>query len=54
MYAYRPLNKTNKKVFLDESNETLDRAMNKYDNIFLAGDLNIDTRDKSKDTNNYL
>ena len=54
MYAYRPLNKTNKKVFLDESNETLDRAMSKYDNIFLAGDLNIDTRDKSKDTNNYL
>ena len=54
MYAYRPLSKTNKKVFLDESNETLDRAMNKYDNIFLAGDLNIDTRDKSKDTNNYL
>ena len=54
MYAYRPLNKTNKKVFLDESNETLDRAVNKYDNIFSAGDLNIDTRDKSKNTNNYL
>ena len=28
--------------------------MNKYDNIFPAGDLNIDTGDKSKDTNNYL
>ena len=28
--------------------------MNKYDNIFLAGDLNIYTGDKSKDTNNYL
>ena len=28
--------------------------MNKYDFIFLAGDLNIHTGDKSKDTNNYL
>ena len=54
MYAYRPPNETNKKVVFDELNETLDKAVNKYDNIFLAGDLNIDTRDKSKDTNNYL
>ena len=45
---------TNKKVFFDELNETLNKAVNKYDNIFLAGDLNIDTGDKSKDTNNYL
>ena len=28
--------------------------MNKHDNFFLTGDLNIDTKDKSKDTNNYL
>ena len=54
MYAYRPPNETNKKVVFDELNETLDKAVSKYDNIFLAGDLNIDTRDKSKDTNNYL
>ena len=54
MYAYRPPNETNKKVFFDELNETLNKAVNKYDNIFLAGDLNIDTGDKSKDTNNYL
>ena len=33
---------------------TLDKAVNKYDNIFIAGDLNIGTGDKSKDTNNYL
>ena len=54
MQAYRPPNETNKKVFFDELNETLDKAVNKYDNIFLAGDLNIDTGDKSKDTSNYL
>ena len=53
MYAYRPPNEANKKVFFDELNETLDKVVNKY-NIFLAGDLNIDTGNKSKDTNNYL
>ena len=42
------------KVFFDELNETLDEAMNKYDNFILAGGLNIDSEDKSKDTNNYL
>ena len=34
---------TNKKVFFDELNETLNKVVNKYDNIFIAGDLNIDT-----------
>ena len=53
MQAYRPPNEANKKVFFDELNETLDKVVNKY-NIFLAGDLNIDTGNKSKDTNNYL
>ena len=28
--------------------------MSKYDNIFVAGDLDIDTGVRSKDTNNYL
>ena len=54
MYAYRSPNKINKKVFFDELNETLNKVVNKYDNIFIAGDLNIDTGDKSKDANNYL
>ena len=54
MYAYRPPNETNKKIFFDELNNVLDKAVNKYDNVFVAGDLNIDTGDKSKDTNNYL
>ena len=49
MYAYRPPNETNKKVFFDELNETLNNAVNKYDVIFIAGDLNMDTGDKAKD-----
>ena len=53
MYAYRLPNETNKKVFFDELNETLNKTVNKY-NIFIAGDLLIDTGDKSKDTNNYI
>ena len=43
-----------KQTFVDELNETVERAVNKYDNIFIAGDINIDTGDKFKDTNNYL
>ena len=54
MYPCRPPNETNKKIFFDELNETLDKATNKYDNIFRAGNLNIDTGDTSKDTNSYL
>ena len=41
MYAYRSPNETNKKVFFDELNKTLDKAVNKYDNIFITGDLKI-------------
>ena len=52
MYPYRPPNETNKKN--DELNETLDKAINKYDNIFRAGNVNIDTGDTWKDTNSYL
>ena len=54
MYAYRPPSETNKKVFFDELNETLNNAVNKYHVIFIAGDLNMDTGDKAKDTNNHL
>ena len=39
VYSYRPPNETNKKVFFDELNETLDKAVNKYDNDFIAEDL---------------
>ena len=54
MYAYRLPNGRNKKDIFDEFNETLDEAVNKCDNIFIAGNLNIDNGDKSKDTNNFV
>ena len=54
MYAYRSSNETNRNVFFDKLNEILDKAVHINANIFIAGDLNIDTKDKSKDTNNYL
>ena len=41
MYAYRPPNETSKNVFFDELNKTLDKAVNKYDNIFITVDLKI-------------
>ena len=33
--------KRTRKVFFDELNKTLDKAVNKYDNIFITGDLKI-------------
>ena len=54
MYGYRPSNERNKKVFFDELTKTLDKAVNKYDNIYTVVDLNVDTGDKSKDANNYI
>ena len=44
----------NKSEFFTEIAETLDRAVNKYDNVFIAGDFNIDVSNKSKDFKNYL
>ena len=54
IYVYRSPNETNEKVFFDELFETLDKAVNSYDKMFIAGNLNIDTGDKSEDANNYL
>ena len=54
IYVYRSPNETNEKVFFDELFETLDKAVNSYDKMFIAGNLNIDTGDKSEDAYNYL
>ena len=54
IYVYRSPNETNEKVFFDELFKTLDKAVNSYDKMFIAGNLNIDTGDKSEDANNYL
>ena len=54
MFVYRPPNESNKEVFFKEITNSLDKAINKYDNVFVAGDFNIDFSCLNKDRNNYL
>ena len=54
MFVYRPPDEGNKKVFFEELTNTLNKATNKYDNIFVSGDFNIDMSNNAKDRNNYL
>ena len=53
LFAYRPPN-FNKGEFFKEISNTLSKALKCYDNIVLAGDLNIDLLDPGKDTSNHL
>ena len=41
LFAYQPLD-TNKTIFFNETHITLNKILGKYDNILLAGDLNIE------------
>ena len=54
MFAYRPPNEENRNIFFEELTNTLNKATNKYDNIFVSGDFNIDMSNNVKDKNNYL
>ena len=54
MFVYRSPNESNKKLFFKEITNSLDKAINKYDNVFVAGDFNIDFSSIEKDRNNYL
>ena len=45
---------SNKGEFFNEISNTLSKALKSYDNIVLAGDLNIDLLDPSKDISNHL
>ena len=53
LFEYRPPN-FNKGEFFKEISNSLSKALKCYDNIALAGDLNIDLLDPSKDTSNHL
>ena len=53
-FAYRPPQTNNKKLFFSELNISLNLITNKYENILLMGDLNIDILNRATDTNNYL
>ena len=53
-FSYRPPN-TDKEKFFDEISVSLNKIFGKYDNIILAGDLNIDElRPCSDSTKNHL
>ena len=54
LFAYRPP-KTNKDDFFSEIAITLNKIIDKYDNIVLAGDLNIDDlKSYSESSQNHL
>ena len=53
LFAYRPPNFEKKSFFEDISN-SLCLIVNKYDNVLLAGDLNINLLDPKSDTQNHF
>ena len=53
LFPYRPLD-TSKTVFFNEIYITLNKILGKYDNILLAGDLNIDELKTGSDSSNHL
>ena len=46
--------KFDKKVFFEEISNSLNKITSNYDNVVLAGDLNINLLDQSADTENHL
>ena len=54
IFEYRLPHSNNKKVFFSELTTSLNQATNKYGNIIVIGDLNIDTQKNGADTNHYL
>ena len=53
LFAYRPPN-TNKDKFFEEIFTSLNKMLVSYDNIVLAGDLNIDKLNSCSDSSNHL
>ena len=52
-FAYRPRYNSNKDSFFKELHKSLCNIANKYQNVLLVEDLNIDILDKKKDLKNY-
>ena len=53
LFAYRP-ESINRSLFFEEMNVCLSKAFDKYQNIVLIGDLNIDVNIQNHDTNHFL
>ena len=54
IFAYRPPYNDNKVMFFNDLHLSLNQCVNRYDNIIVMGDLNIDISEKRKDNNNFL
>ena len=53
IFTYRPP-KYDKKVFFQEISKIISQAINKYDNILVAGDLNIDVSGSKELIDNHF
>ena len=53
LFAYRPPD-TNETIFFNKIYITLNKILGKYDNILLAGDLNIGELKTGSDSSNHL
>ena len=53
IFTYRPP-KYEKKVFFQELSKTVSQAINKYDNILVAGDLDIDVSGSKRLNDNHF
>ena len=54
MFAYRDPIESNKLAFFTEVSNTLNKTVNKYDNILVTGDLNVDFCNSKIYIYNYL
>ena len=54
MFAYRPSIEINNLTFFNKVSNTLNKAVNKYDNTLVTGDLDIDFSNIKMGINNYL
>ena len=54
IFAYRPPHSNNKKLFCSELTTSLNQATNKYGNIIVMEDLNIEIQKNGADANHYL
>ena len=53
LFVYRPSN-FSKTEFFEEISVTLNKALNKYDNLLLVGDVNINTTRPTSDLSEHL
>ena len=48
LFTYRPPNKNNLKLFFEETTQSANQLLSKFDNIIITGDFNIDSKNCNK------